>query len=226
MARPKRNQQIDLQNAIKDTAWEQIATCGAPALSLRSIARSLHITAPAIYNYYPRRDDLVTALIIDAYTEFGEQQLQAYAAQPAGDYKAQLRATGLAYRQWALAHPQRYQLIFGASIPGYVAPPEKVAPVGARALQALIQALENARTAGGLNLANLPVLSAQLRSQLETWQHGYPLSDVLVLYLALVVWSRVHGLMMLEIGGQCPPFVDPGEIYRLELESIVQQYFQ
>jgi len=76
--RPPRNaEQTNLQESIKETAWSQIAEFGAPALSLRAIARQLHIAAPAIYNYFPRRDDLVTALIIDAYADFGDSQLSA-----------------------------------------------------------------------------------------------------------------------------------------------------
>ena len=137
MVRPKRSAQIsDLQEAIKETAWKQIAEFGAPTLSLRAIARELGITAPAIYNYFPRRDDLVTALIIDAYSSFGDSQIAARDAVPADDLMGRLMAIGVAYRDWALAYSQRYQLLFGTPIPGYDAPMEKVMPSGARSLSA------------------------------------------------------------------------------------------
>ncbi len=69
MVRPTLKKQIpNLQEAIKETAWKQIAEFGAPALSLRAIARALNITAPAIYNYFPSRDHLVTALMVDAFS--------------------------------------------------------------------------------------------------------------------------------------------------------------
>jgi hypothetical protein len=46
-----------------------------------------------------------------------------------------------------------------------------------------------------------------------------------VLYVAYVVWSRVHGLVMLELGGQLPSFfTDPGEIFRREISTMVDQY--
>ncbi|HEY3474171.1 MAG TPA: TetR/AcrR family transcriptional regulator, partial [Anaerolineales bacterium] len=129
MGRPVRNKQIpNLQEAIKDTAWRQIAQYGAAALSLRAIARELKITAPAIYNYFPDRDALVTALIIDAYTSFGDWQLEARDSVSAGKHRKRLEAIGLAYRNWAHAYPQRYQLIFGTPIPGYRPPEEKVFP--------------------------------------------------------------------------------------------------
>jgi len=42
MVRPLKNKQIPhLQEAIKETAWRQIAEFGASALSLRAIAREL-----------------------------------------------------------------------------------------------------------------------------------------------------------------------------------------
>ena len=81
MVRPTLKKQIpNLQEAIKETAWKQIAETGAATLSLRSIARELGITAPAIYNYHPDRDALVTALIVDAYTSLGESQQAAIRA--------------------------------------------------------------------------------------------------------------------------------------------------
>src|SRR3972149_5412206 len=110
--RPQRNeQQGNLQEVIKETAWKQLAEFGASALSLRAIARDLGITAPAIYNYFPDRDALVTALIIDAYTSFGDWQIEARDSVPVDDLGERLKAIGLAYRNWAHTYPQRYQVI-------------------------------------------------------------------------------------------------------------------
>src|SRR5215216_8172512 len=111
MVRPiKTNQIPNLQDAIKETAWKQIATYGAPALSLRAIARELKISAPAIYNYFPDREALVTALIIDAFTSFGDSQLAARDSVTNHKTHQKLEAIGLAYRNWAHRYPQRYQL--------------------------------------------------------------------------------------------------------------------
>jgi AcrR family transcriptional regulator len=227
MPRPRLSQQIDLQEAIKETALRQIAENGAASLSLRAIARALNITAPAIYNHYPSRDDLVTSLIIDAYTSLGDWQFAALEGQPAGDHAGRLSAIGLAYRDWAVAYPQRYLLIFGSPIPNYHCPPERSLPVAARSLSALVSALEAARRAGVLLPEDRPHLPAALRQQLAAWQGLHPSADVYVLYLALVIWSRVHGLVMLEIDHQYPPFIqDPGLIFRREVAMIVRQYLK
>jgi AcrR family transcriptional regulator len=227
MARPKRSEQItDLQTAIKDTAWEQIAKHGAAALSLRAIARQLEITAPAIYNYYPSRDDLVTALIKDAYSSFGEAQWAAVLAVPEEDHIGRFTGLGLAYRDWAIRFPQRYQLIFGTPIPGYQAPLEEVMPIAARALEALIEILAAAKTAGVLQEFNLEDFSPALRRMLVKVAMPHPQSNPEILYLAVTIWAQAHGLVSLEIGNQYPPYLnDLGEVYRVEIKRIVAEIF-
>lgn len=231
MKKPSRPQptakQTDFQAAIKDAAWQQIAEFGAPALSLRAIARALGVTAPALYNYYPRRDDLVTALIVDAYTSFGDAQLAARDAVPPADLARRLLAIGVAYRQWALTHPQRYQLIFGAPMPGYAAPLDRVLPAGARALSGLVSVIEALRLAGRLRVGEFPQIRPGYKAQFAQWKkYGGP-ADPLSLSVALLVWARVHGLVSLEIAGSLPPFGANGDaLYRYELAAIGQQFIQ
>ena len=230
MVRPTHKQRIpNLQEAIKDTAWKQIAECGAPELSLRAIARELNITAPAIYNYFPRRDDLVTALILDAFTSLAESQKKSIESIPATKPEARLAALGLAYRDWALQYQQRYQLIFGTPIPGYVGPEDITTPAAAWALVPLIETLQALYEAGKLQVKKLPKLTPALKSMLEEWRgfisQSAPTVHIEVLYLTLVIWSRVHGLVSIEIGHQNPAFIsDPGEIFRREIRNILIQY--
>jgi AcrR family transcriptional regulator len=230
MVRPIKKKQIpNLQDAIKETAWKQIAELGASALSLRAIARELKITAPAIYNYFPNRDALVTALIVDAFTSLGDSEEAAIQSIPANKLEARFTALGLAYREWATQYQQRYQLIFGTPIPGYEAPADVTLPAAASALVPLIEAIQALYEAKKLRVENLAKLTPALKSMLEAWQRF--VSDtgmqvhIEVLYLAYVIWSRVHGLVTLELGHQNPSFIiDPGEIFRREISNIVLQY--
>jgi len=106
MARPTQSQQHpNLQTAITEVARKQIAEHGAASLSLRAIARELGITAPAIYNYYPSRDNLVTSLIVNAYHSFATALAKARDAEH-GDHTECIMVTARAYRNWALAHPE------------------------------------------------------------------------------------------------------------------------
>lgn len=215
----------NLQQAIKETAWKQIAQAGAPALSLRAIARELKITAPAIYNYYPNRDALVTALIVDAFTSFGDAQEQSIATIPETEHAQRLRALGVAYRQWAVTYPERYHLIFGTPIAGYIAPIEITLPAAARSLAILVKVLDSAHTAGRLQVTGSVTMTPKVEAMLNQWQSSRaPEIHNAVLFLALTIWGRVHGLVSLEVSNQFPPFItDAGEIYRLELERIVKE---
>lgn len=226
MVRPVKTKQIqNLQEAIKEAAWKQIAELGASALSLRAIARELKITAPAIYNYFPDREALVTALIIDAFTSLGDWQFEARDAVPASDLPGRLYAIGLAYRDWAHTFPQRYQLIFGTPIPGYKAPIEKTLPSSVRSLSALVSVVEGLRAAGKLPVESFPKIKSEYKVSFEVWKTYGGNADVLSLSVAMIIWSRVHGIVSLEIQGNLPPFGPKGDaLYRYELESIQQQF--
>lgn len=225
--RPRKEEQQNLQAAIKDTAWRQIAESGAAALSLRAIARELNITAPAIYNYYPDRDALVTALIVDAYTSFGDAQVSARDSVPAADVEGRLRVTGRAYRQWALDYPQRYQLIFGTPIPGYAAPFEQTFPAAARALDAIVSVVEAVRAGGRLRAEAFPQVAPGHEAAFGMWKNYAGEADVLSLSIAVLIWARVHGLVSLEIAGNIPPFGADGDaLYAYEVELIVKTFIR
>jgi AcrR family transcriptional regulator len=226
MARPIKKEQIPhLQDAIKETAWRQIAEFGAPALSLRAIARALSITAPAIYNYFPDRDALVTALTIDAFTSFGDVQLQARDSFPPAQLLERFHAIGFAYRAWALSYPQRYQLIFGTPIPGYEQQQMETIPSATRSISALVSVIDDIRIAGKLNTENFPALQPEYEAQLSAMKTCTSAYHTLSHGVALIVWSRVHGLVSLEIGGRLPPFGVSGDaLYHYEMQSIAKQF--
>lgn len=226
MARPIKKKQIpNLQDAIKETAWKQIAQSGAPTLSLRAIARALKITAPAIYNYFPDRDALVTALIIDAYTSFGDWQLEARDSIFGDEAHKKLKAIGLAYRHWAHTYPQRYQLIFGNPIPGYEVPAEKVFPSSARSISALLSVVEELRVAGKLSTTSVPAVNDKYRAYYERWRTYSGEINPVSLFVAMIIWARVHGIVSLEIQGNLPPFGKNGDaLYLFELNAQASQF--
>src|SRR3954454_5777737 len=62
---------LELTKEIKDIARRQLAIDGSAGLSLRAVAREVGMVSSAVYRYFPSRDDLLTALIIDAYDAVG-----------------------------------------------------------------------------------------------------------------------------------------------------------
>lgn len=124
----------EMIDEIKETARRQLATEGAN-LSLRAIARELGVVSSALYRYFASRDELLTALIIDAYNAIGEAGERADAAITERlDVTRRWLAVANAWREWALAHPAEYALIHGSPVPGYAAPADTIAPASRRFL--------------------------------------------------------------------------------------------
>jgi AcrR family transcriptional regulator len=164
----------ELTREIKEEAKRQLAATGADGLSLRAVARALGMVSSALYRYYPSRDELLTALIIDAYNALGEAAEQAIAL-PAGAgaaggagagavggagagaaggavgaaARARWAAACYAIRDWARANPHEYALIYGSPVPGYRAPQATVGPA-ARVPLAFVGLLVSAAASGEL----------------------------------------------------------------------------
>lgn len=116
-----------MHQEIKAAARRRLAKEGAN-LSLRAVARDMGLVASALYRYFPSRDALLTALIVDAYDSLGTAAIDAEAAVPREDLRGRWLAACRAVRSWALAHPAEYGLLYGDPVPGYAAPPDTVAP--------------------------------------------------------------------------------------------------
>ena len=139
----------ELTREITDVARAQLATEGAGGLSLRAVAREMGMVSSAIYRYFPSRDDLLTALIVDGYNAIGEVAERADAACPAGEHARRWLAVCRAIRDWALAHPHEYALVYGSPVPGYQAPQQTIGPA-ARAATVFGKIISDAREAGAL----------------------------------------------------------------------------
>ena len=77
------------------------------------------MTPPALYRYFDDRDELLTALITDAYDSLGAAVAEAVRPLDEADLSARWFAASQAYRAWASAEPQRFALILGMPVPGY-----------------------------------------------------------------------------------------------------------
>src|SRR4051794_22494805 len=120
----------ELTREIAEVARRHLASDGAAALSLRAVAREMGMASSAVYRYFPSRDDLLTALIVDAYNAMGEAAESADAQIPRGDLLGRWQAACSAVRKWGLAHPHEYALVYGSPVPGYAAPEATIGPAG------------------------------------------------------------------------------------------------
>ncbi|MFN3600574.1 MAG: TetR/AcrR family transcriptional regulator [Dietzia sp.] len=116
---------------ILTAARGEIARVGGVGLSMRSVAREAGMVSSAIYRYFPSREDLLTAMILESYRGLAGVLRHAETSHESADSDAE-RWSGLAgaLRDWGLRAPHEFQLIYGTPIPGYVAPAETIPAAG------------------------------------------------------------------------------------------------
>ena len=209
---------------IKAVARAQMAAQGTAGVKLRSIAREMGMTAPALYRYFASRDDLVTALVVDAYDALADAMEAAVEAAGPGRHAERVRAAFTAFRAWGLAHPTEFALIFGSPIPGYVAP-ETTRPAGLRYTDLLGRLLADAWADGALDPDRIDLQTPPaLARQVEAFQRrrGGPGLPAPVLAFGLGAWARLHGLVTLEVFGHLAPAIGDGAaLFEQELDAIV-----
>lgn len=191
----------ELTREITEVARAHLASDGAAALSLRAVAREMGMASSAVYRYFPSRDELLTALIIDAYNALGEAAEQADAARPREDLRGRWRAVCTTIRAWAVAHPHEYALVYGSPVPGYAAPEATIEPASRvdLALAGILAdgvrtgAVDATSDGSGADAALVPGLATQIGLPDD------PTGSVAV--RAIHAWSSVFGLLTFELFG-------------------------
>ncbi|WP_062205191.1 TetR/AcrR family transcriptional regulator [Streptomyces sp. NBRC 109706] len=199
-ARERARQEVT--RAIKDEARRQLAAEGAAKLSLRAVARELGMVSSALYRYFPSRDELLTALIVDAYNALGDAVDAAVHRTRDESPLVRWLAACHAARDWAVAHPHEYGLIHGTPVPGYAAPDDTSGP-GVRLPLALVAIATDARRAGRLHQPPggppPPEVLADIAHHVP--EHA-PELDPTTLALLLAAWGQLLGLLSAEVFGQ------------------------
>ncbi|WP_305786070.1 TetR/AcrR family transcriptional regulator [Symbioplanes lichenis] len=182
----------EMTDEIKAVARRHLSTDGAN-LSLRAVARDLGMASSAVYRYFASRDELLTALIIDAYGSLGD----AAEAAP-----REWLAVCHAIREWALAHPHEWALIYGSPVPGYRAPRDTV-PAAARVILALARIVAAAEVAEG------EPVTGPLADELQAVADGFaPGTAPQVVGRAMGAWLHCCGAISAELFGQLQDTVE------------------
>lgn len=219
----REQQRENTREEIKALARAQMSKEGTAGISLRGIAGEMGLTVTALYRYFTSRDDLITALILDGFNAQADALEEAIARHTADDIDGQLFDAMITYRQWAVEHWTDYQLLYGNPIPGYEAPGELTVPAAARILIAFITVLFAAHLAGKLHLpAHYEEIPAHIREHISR----IPGADIVpppVVYLGAVGWTRMHGMITLELYDHVPPVIgDPAAFYRREVLALMR----
>jgi AcrR family transcriptional regulator len=201
MTSPRERYRAQVRAEVKEHAWAQIAEAGASAISLNAIAKTMGLSGPALYRYFANRDELITDLVVDAYRQLVDAAKAAVAAK--GSEPVVLAN---AIRDWAHEFPQRYFLIYGTPIPGYHAP-RTTTEIVSELMDMLLEAMRD----------HDPGPVTAFDQNLAEHRH-WTTVDVPegVLRDALTFWTRLHGVISLEIANQ---FRDMGFDTRLLFET-------
>jgi AcrR family transcriptional regulator len=192
----------ELVEEIKATARRHLAAEGAN-LSLRAVARDLGLVSSALYRYFASRDELLTALIIDAYHAIGQVAEDADAAVAPTDRTGRWIAVTRAIRGWALAHPHEYALIYGSPVPGYAAPVDTVAPA-TRTTAVLAGLLRDAVAAGAPIALSRGRMPRTVRADLHRLAADPRFAGIPEPAFArgMALWTQLFGTISFELFGQ------------------------
>jgi AcrR family transcriptional regulator len=199
----------ELTREIVEAARRHLATDGAAGLSLRAVARELGMASSAVYRYFASRDELLTALIVDAYDALGAAAEQAEAAVARDDLRGRWRAACGAAREWALAHPHEYALLYGSPVPGYAAPEATIGPASRMGVL-LCRVVADGVAAGAVDTepdgaAAGGVLTPGVAERLGLPK---PLAPRVV-----TAWSSLYGAISFEVFGQTHNVVEDHVAY-------------
>ncbi len=168
----------DLRSALIKAAIELIAEKDVSSLSLREVARRVGVSHTAPYRHFANKQALLAAVAQEGFQGLTNALNSAIEEAPQHPWR-RLEASGVAYVQYAIAHPSHYRVMFGSAGGDKGA----VYPCVVAASQQAFAILVNIITDGQMQGAIRP---------------GEPKQ------LAWVAWSLVHGLAMLLIDGQLP----------------------
>lgn len=193
----------ELTREITTAARRQLAEVGAAALSLRAVSRELGMASSALYRYFPSRDDLLTALIVDAYDAVGAAAEDADAAAAAHGTTERWLAVATAIRRWAADNTHEYALIYGSPVPGYQAPQGTIPPAE-RVSRVMLRLVREGVDAGEITAGHgdPPPVPAAVRADFGRIAAlvGIELpADVVG--RALLVWTNLFGTLSFELFG-------------------------
>lgn len=163
----------DLKRALTEAALALVTEKGPKGFTLSEAARRAGVSLAAPYRHFADKADLLASVAEQGFLEL--DQAGAAAGHRVSDPRARLTELSRAYVRWAVAHPDYYQVMFGAETKDKADHPGLLA-AGAQAFNTLLGVVNEGIEAGLL-------------------QGDDPLR------LAGTMWSMVHGIAALAIGG-------------------------
>jgi AcrR family transcriptional regulator len=218
----RRDSRERIEAQITELARRHLVEHGAAGLSLRAIAREMGMVSSAVYRYVASRDELLTLLLIDAYSELADVVDRARETMPEV-WSDDVVAIAQAAHGWAIAHPASWALLYGSPVPGYHAPAERTVGPGTRVIGALFDAVAAGIATGDIKLTNhfapQPISDDFERLRQEFGFAG----DDAVIAKCFTIWAGVVGAISLEVFGQygADTLSDPQTVFETQVRLLV-----
>lgn len=181
-----------------DSARRLLDEEGLDAVTVRSVANGAGMSTMNVYSRFGGKDGLLDVLyregfasLIDEIDEVDEPNLADH-----------LRAVAMAYRRFALAHPARYELMFGGDVRGF-RPSD-----GSFDLARSVLARVTNRIAAAVDRGSVSI-------------PGGHAPDV----VASSMWALCHGALVFEHGGVADSMLDWSAAYDTGVSALIEQFF-
>lgn len=211
----------DLERRILEVGGQHLVDHGAAGLSLRAVTRDLGMVSSAVYRYVANRDELLTLLLVEAYTDLADAVDAAVDDAADRPWDEKVVRAGLAFRAWAVGDPSRYALLYGSPVPGYSAPAERTSGPGTRVPIRFARLVGEGARAGEVGRRGaVPVRRGPLADDLRGVAAEIGLDEGPdVVGRALLLWSTLVGATSLEVFGQYgrEGLADPAALLEHEL---------
>jgi AcrR family transcriptional regulator len=218
----RRDSRERIEAQIVELGRRHLIEHGPAGLSLRAIARDLGMVSSAVYRYVSSRDELLTLLLVEAYSDLADQVDQARDAVP-DVWSDDVVAIAHAARSWAIAHPASWALLYGSPVPGYHAPAERTVGPGTRVVSAVFDAVAAGIATGDIMLTNYPA-PQPMSSDFERLRQefGFPGDDPVIIK-CFAIWAGVVGAISLEVFGQygADTLTDPEAVFDTQVRLLV-----
>ena len=189
--RRSRTPSAEIERELLAAAEAVLVRDGPGGLTVRAVAAEAGIAPMGVYNRLGGKDGLVDALLIKGF----DRLRAAIDSADDPDMRTRLRDGGLRYREFALANPHFYAIMFEDAVPREHESAE-VQEHARACFGALVRAVEMA-SAAGVIAAPKPLEAAQQ------------------------IWSAVHGAVALELKGLVLT-EDPAATYGAFLDTMIR----
>lgn len=172
--------QDETSDALLAAAHHLLSTVGAEALTVRRIANEAGMSTMNVYSRFGGKDGVIDELFADGYRRLVEK---LEAVPVTNDLRHDIVAITNAYREFALANPTYYGIMFRSSIPGFE-PSAASVDVAIGLLRSMVERI-------GLAQANGHIAETFEPYEVAAW-----------------MWATCHGLVSLELDGVGNELID------------------